>query len=160
MTVATLPVRASDGLAGDYLCRVDEIAGIASTHLEGASPPSAYSDKQRTVFKMRVSASRANGNLGAIKYTAIELKYDGPDRDTAEWHTANSVLHSAYVGAGTGGVVSLTAVEDQGFMRFAASSNKGNALWFYHSGFQYAGGEDVQLAVRYGTCQALTKSKD
>jgi hypothetical protein len=80
-------------------------------------------------------------------FTAIETPYSGADRDPCEWHTANSVLHSAYVSEDGQDFV---ATEDRAFLRITVLRD--GALRFYHSGFDYPGGEDTNLSVRWGTC--------
>lgn len=79
-------------------------------------------------------------------FTVTELPYTGQGASQSVWQDENAVLHSIYLGDG----YMFTAKEDQAFLRIAEMEN--GRLWFYHAGFEYPGGEDVALSVRYGTC--------
>lgn len=126
--------------AGKYLCTVAQRAGIGMIHLEGADPPSAFVDAGPTV-KFRIEVARGPG------YVVTELPYDGPDASGAVWQTDNAILHSAYIGDGW----EFTAKEDQAFLRMHQSIEP-NTIWFWHSGFEYPGGVDTKLTVRWGRC--------
>jgi hypothetical protein len=77
----------------------------------------------------------------------VEAPYDGPQRSMAQWEDDNSTLHAAYVGDGR----AFKAEEGTGFLNFGRD-RWGEGLQFFHSGFQYAGGEDESVAVRWGRC--------
>jgi hypothetical protein len=137
------PELASSDLAGAYICDVNQKAGIGSWHLEGAPEPSSFRDDSVTRFAMTI----ADTKVGKPRYKIVEAAYDGPKRDQAIWQTANSVFHSAYV---SDDGQNFVATEDQGFLRIAPHFKGG--LWFYHAAFEYPGGEDTNLSVRYGRC--------
>lgn len=150
LSVITLSVSgtafAKENVAGEYLCTVLEKAGIASIHLEGSGPPQAFiAEETPTRFKMKIAPSV----VSADRFTAVELYYDGADRDQRDWHTANSILHSEYSGDGH----NFDAKDDQAFLSFYGSESFGYK--FYHAGFEYPGGEDVTLSVRWGGCDKL-----
>jgi hypothetical protein len=129
---------------GNYLCTVDQKAGISVLHLEGRDQPQAFvSQHVNTRFAMRIEGTPDGG--GEV-FRVIELPYTGPDRDPHEWQSANSVLHGEYIGEWD----RFFASEDQGFLR--VGNNGDETIWFYHSGFEYAGGEDASLTVRSGNC--------
>lgn len=140
----------SDALAehpfvGRYICTVTQKAGIGATHLESAPGPRAFIVNAGNRFRIGVSAERDG-------FVVRELPYDGADRDQAEWHTPNSVLHSDYYGD-AGEDDNISALTDQGFLRFDWADRATGALWFYHAGFEYPGGEDANLSVRFGRCE-------
>ncbi len=144
---------AQNALVGVYVCTSTARAAIVSQHLEGAGPPSAWvDDGQPTKFKMQVTQPRR----GAKHHRVVEISYDGPDRDRAEWQDENSVLHSAYVGDGR----VFNAVKGPAFLTVGMSDHGGDggSLQFYHAGFEVAGGEDTQLAVRWGRCSKVAKA--
>lgn len=87
------------------------------------------------------------------KYRLTEIAYDGSDRDQAEWEDENSVLHGAYLG--DGGV--FNADDGPAFLTLAHTRfpNSDGDLEFYHAGFEYAGGEDEHLSVRWGRCRRV-----
>jgi hypothetical protein len=126
--------------AGRYLCTTEQRAGIGGIHLEGADPPSSFIDDAPFV-KFRIEIVRGPG------YVVTELPYDGSGADRSAWHTPNAVLHSQYLGDGR----SFTASEDQAFLRMGPKQKAGS-MWFWHSGFEYPGGEDTNLSVRIGSC--------
>jgi hypothetical protein len=130
--------------AGTYLCTMEQRAGIGSTHLEGAGPPEAFSHAEHYRFRISVSAVRDTSQL-----RLVEAPYNGSDRSNYEWEDENSTLHSAYIGDGR----AFTAEGRPGFMNFARD-RWGDALQFYHAGYEYAGGEDESLSVRWGRCRA------
>lgn len=141
---------ASDAMAehpfvGQYACTVMQKAGIGGTHLEGATTPRAFIANAGHRFRIGVFAERDG-------FTVRELPYDGADRDQSEWHTPNSVLHSDYYGD-AGEDDNISALTDQGFLRFDWADRTTGALWFYHAGFEYPGGEDTNLSVRFGRCE-------
>lgn len=136
--------------AGTYMCMAAHKAGIGRTHLEGDPGPQAFVGAAGNRFRIEVVAER-DGHI------VRELPYDGPDRDPSEWHTRNSVLHSDYYGE-DGEDDTISAVQDQGFLRFGYVDRASGALWFYHAGFEYPGGEDTNLSIRYGTCERETPS--
>lgn len=125
---------------GNYLCTVDQRAGVGGNHLEGSGPPTGYLDKQPRI-RFRISIARGPG------FTVVELPYEGPDASGYVWQDDKAVLHSTYLGDG----YAFTAKDDQAFLRMATMVK--GVVWFYHAGFEYAGGEDVALSVRYGTCE-------
>lgn len=135
---------AAEGLEGRYLCSVLQKAGLASTHLEGDPGPAAFAEQPRTRFRMEIIAGRGG-------YIARELEYAGSDRDQTLWHTQNSVLHGDYHGQ-PGQLITLTAVEDQAFLRILPMDRAFSRLNFYHAGFEYPGDEDTALSVRFGRC--------
>lgn len=136
--------------AGVYLCTVSAKAGIGSIHIEGSGPPEAFAvNRAATRFKMRITRNRSRTK----PFRMVEIAYDGSDRDQAEWEDENSVLHSAYLGNGT----DFYAVDDPAFItlyRINPGHADGN-IAFYHSGFEHPGGEDENLAVRWGRCRKV-----
>lgn len=136
---------------GEYLCTVAEKASIASIHLEGAGPPVASSENGLTTkFKIGI---REHLGGGKSRLQLIELPYDGPDRDRYEWHTKNSVIHTPYIGDGAN--FESTDAGEEGFFVLGPTihSSADGDLAFYHSGFEWAGGEDTALSVRWGRCK-------
>ncbi len=136
--------------AGIYLCTVLERAGIGSIHIEGSGPPEAFATKAPpTRFKIQIKPNRNR----AKPYRAIEVAYDGPDRDQAEWEDANSVLHSVYLGNGE----DFYAVDGPAFLSLYRTypGNPDGDIGFYHSGFESPGGEDTNLSVRWGRCRKM-----
>jgi hypothetical protein len=132
------------GPAGDYICTVEQKAGIGALHLEGSGPPRAFvANKPRTRFAIRISPPTAKER----RYRMVERPYSGRDRDRHVWHTPNAVLHSAYLSADGEAFV---AVEDQAFLQLSPVSS--GSFHFYHAGFEYPGGVDANLSVRWGTC--------
>lgn len=131
--------------AGMYLCTVSQKAGIGRTHLENDPGPEAFVSPAGNRFRIQVVRERDG-------HTIREIRYSGPDRDPAEWHTPNSVLHSDYFGV-DGEDDTIAALQDQGFLRFGYLNRQDGSLWFYHAGFEYPGGEDTVLSVRYGVCE-------
>lgn len=125
---------------GTYSCTVEKRTGVSMTHLEGSSPPDVFVDTLGKV-KFRLKVERGPG------YVVTELPYDGPDASRMTWQTENAILHSPYLGDGW----QFTAQEDQAFLRMHESVES-NAVWFWHSGFEYAGGEDAHLSLRWGRC--------
>lgn len=126
--------------AGSYLCTVEKRTGVSMTHLEGAPPPDVFVDTSPKM-KFRMMVERGPG------YVATELPYDGPDASQLTWQTENAILHGPYYGDGW----QFTAKDDQAFLRMHDSIEP-NIVWFWHSGFEYAGGEDPNLTVRWGRC--------
>lgn len=141
--VVAAVAHAGDRVGGDYVCSVREKAGIATLHLEDAPPPKAFTDRGTKRFAIRLSKSTA----GDKRFSIVEIVYEGPDRDTREYQTPNAVLHSEYVGDGR----DFAAVEDQGFLRLIPIDD--TRFEFYHSGFEYPGGVDADLSVRWGACE-------
>lgn len=126
---------------GTYLCTVEQTASIGSTHVEDARPPSASTNNE--LYRFRLSVSDApDGRL-----RVVEVPYDATDSSRYLWEDDNSTLHSAYRGDGR----AFNAEGAPGFLNFGRD-RWGDALQFYHSGFQYAGGEDESVAVRWGRC--------
>lgn len=126
----------------DYICAVEQKAGIGAAHLEGSGTPQAFVSRETpTRFGMRITREEGRGSHAA------ETSYAGPDRDPYEWQTANSVLHGAY---SSDDGENFVATEDQAFLRILTARN--GTLRFYHAGFEYPGGEDTNLSVRWGTC--------
>ena len=139
---------AQERVDGDYLCTVAEKASITSIHLEDADPPFAGVDDQLpTRFRMRITQE----DEGDYSYRMIEIPYDGDDRDPRTWHTENSILHSAYLGNG----IEFSAIEGQSFLSIhpTVHDNSDGDISFYHAGFEYPGGEDTELSVRWGRCR-------
>ena len=136
---------------GEYLCTVAEKASIESIHLEGSGPPSAVAERNLTTrFRIDISKVQIGGQQ---RLRLDELPFDGANRDSIEWHTANSVLHSSYLGDGES---FHTAQKDtEGFFVLGPTvhSSADGDLSFYHSGFEWAGGEDTRLSVRWGRCK-------
>ena len=133
---------------GYYVCTVDQKAGVGGVHIEGAGPPSAFIARARNRFALSVTRLSPPSQSNGGSYRIEEVPYSGPDRDNAEWQDSNSVLHSEYLGDGS----DFTAAHDQGFLRLGVEDVSAGTIWFFHSGFEYPGGEDVNLSVRYGTC--------
>jgi hypothetical protein len=133
---------------GDYLCTVAQKAGLAGIHLEGAGSPTAFAKVgSATRFKVRIRPEPKRPKL----YRLIEIAYDGPDRDGAEWEDENSALHSRYVGDGS----LFHAVDGPDFFAMARGADKDGNLEFYHAGFEHPGGEDTNLSARWGQCRKL-----
>ena len=139
-------------LLGDYLCTTVVRAGVTSVHLERAGPPSAFaSDDAPTRFKMRITPN----NDTAKPFRVVEIPYEGADRDPYEWQDENSVLHDTYYGdEGTFRTVGLPAFLD---LYGANPGHPDGDIEFYHAGYELPGGEDTQLAVRWGRCRFLGK---
>ena len=130
--------------AGSYTCSVEQRAGIGATHLGGDSGPQAFVDAE-PAYRFRITLS--DGSEGQ---RVVEAPYDGPGRSRMEWHTPNSTLHAPYVRDGnvfraTGGEV--------GFLQLSSQGEPSGRIRFYLSAFEYPGGEDKVLAVRYGHCE-------
>ena len=131
-------------LVGTYLCSTEQRAYLASDHREGADTPRAAVNESRpTTFKMQIVTDAT----GPTRFRAVELPYEGADRDRAEWQDEKSVLHGIYVG--TDGV--FRPVNSTAFLTVKA--NQAGDLAFYHAGFELPGGEDTQLAIRWGRCK-------
>jgi hypothetical protein len=129
---------------GSYLCSVEQLAAISSTHLEDADPPRASGGPEVYRFRMRVSAEP-----GSDRLIVEEAPYDGPGRSAMQWEDENSTLHAPYVGD----EYVFNAIGDvPGFLRFTRDRRWGDDLQFYHSSFQFAGGEDIHLNARWGRC--------
>lgn len=141
--VVAAVAHAEDRVGDEYLCSVREKAGIATLHHEDAPPPKAFTDRATKRFALRLSEPTG----GDKRFLIIEIAYEGPDRDKREYQTPNALLHSKYVGDGR----NFTAVEDQGFLRLIPIND--TRFEFYHSGFEYPGGEDADLSVRWGACE-------
>lgn len=138
-------------MVGKYLCTVSEKASIARLHLEDAPPPAAMSESRiSTKFRIGINEQKIGGGT---RLQLVELPYDGPDRDPYEWHTQNSVIHNPYVGNGTSFQSSDAAAEGFFVLSPTIHSNADGDLEFYHSGFEWAGGEDTVLSVRWGRCK-------
>jgi hypothetical protein len=130
---------------GTYLCSVEQLAFVSSTHLEDADPPIARGGPHHYRFRINISNERESDRL-----VVEEAPYDGPERSLVQWEDDNSTLHAPYVGDG----YRFDAVgEVPGFLRFARDRRWGDDIQFYHSSFQYAGGEDIHLNARWGRCQ-------
>lgn len=148
--IAEQPGAADRPSTGDYRCTVAEKASIESNHTEGSAPPVAViEERMPTRFTIRIAAGPDN----ALQLT--ELPYDGADRDQREWHTPSSVIHGTYSWSGD----SFRSDEDDEEAFFAlrptVHSNVDGNLSFYHSGFEWAGGEDTYLSIRWGRCRRL-----
>ncbi|MEJ0058207.1 MAG: hypothetical protein WDM79_00760 [Terricaulis sp.] len=128
--------------AGTYLCTTEQRASIGTTHLEGAGPPEASASTPRYRFRLHVTEH-------AGSYRVVEVPYEGPDQSPFQWEDDNSTLHSAYVGDGR----AFHSEDGPGFLNFNSDA-WGPALQFHHAGYEYAGGEDRQLSVRWGRCVA------
>jgi hypothetical protein len=127
---------------GSYLCSVEQKAGVRSTHLEHAGQPEAFADSDRYRFRIEVSAGPRPGTR-----QIIEAPYRGAEMSRYQWEDDNSTLHTTYVGDGR----EFTAVDSLGFLSVSAD-RWGEGLQFYHAGFEFGGGEDRQLSVRWGQC--------
>lgn len=136
---------------GTFLCQTEQRAAISSDHREGSSAPTArLDDDAPTTFKMQIIRK----GKGSKNYQLVELPYDGPGRDRADWGDDYSVLHSTYVGDGR----LFRANDSPAFFVFGREPlyRSGEPdLEFYHSGFESPGGEDTQLAVRWGRCKKV-----
>ncbi len=142
------PALAQEDVLGDYLCTISEKAGIASLHLEDADPPAAFVDRYLpTRFRMRIT----DDGDGTQRYRAFEIEYEGEDRDPRSWHTNNSILHSHYFGDRN----LFYASDDPAFFALQPTrhTNSDGDLSFYHAGFEYPGGVDTELTVRWGRCR-------
>ena len=151
VALASKASEAQHSIVGDYLCTTVVRAGVSSVHLERAGPPSAFaSDDALTRFKMRITPN----NDTAKPFRVVEIPYEGADRDPYEWQDENSVLHDTYFGDdGTFRTVGLPA-----FLNLYSADHHGHPdgdIEFYHAGFEMPGGEDTQLAVRWGRCRKL-----
>ena len=146
-----LVIGAGEALAappGVYLCTTQQRAGIGAIHLEQAPPPSSFKDDGKPVkFRMSIIDYAGFMPVAVKPQRIVELPYDGPGRDNAVWQDEFSVLHGGYIGAGT----EFTAEKDQAFLRVGWRDG-GKSLWFWHAGFEYPGGEDVNLSARFGEC--------
>lgn len=134
--------------AGEYLCTVARKISIAQTHLEDAPPPAAMiEESQPTRFPIAISVEDEGD------YRLVELPYDGSDRDQTEWHTDMSVIHGKYRGDGRS--FESTTAGQEGFFVIGRTvhANTDGDLGFYHSGFEWAGGEDISLSSRWGRCK-------
>lgn len=126
---------------GYYLCTVEAKASIGSTHLENAPPPDArVEETPRYRFRLLVSAE-------GDRLRVTEAPYDGPERSLWQWEDDNSTLHAAYIGNGA----AFVAEGAPGILNFGRD-RWGDALQFYHAGFEYGGGEDEQMSIRWGRC--------
>ena len=125
---------------GTYLCTVEQRAGIGTNHLEGAPPPTAYSGPQHYRFRISVTAE-------GDRLRIVETAYTGADRSNAQWEDDNSTLHDAYLGEGD----QFSPEHGQGFLDFARNA-WGEGVQFHRAGFEYAGGEDEQVSIRWGRC--------
>lgn len=146
--LAGCAAQAQDTTNGDYLCTVAEKAGIASIHLEGASPPEAYVEEDLpTRFLIRI----ADSDNAAGAHSLVELPYGGPDLDQRDYGTPFSVIHETYYGDG----VEFAALQAPSYFSLfeTVHGNADGDLAFYHLGFEYPGGEDTELAVRWGRCR-------
>jgi hypothetical protein len=129
---------------GFYICSVEQLASINSAHLEDADPPRAGAGAGRYRFRISVRAERDGEGL-----IVEEAPYNGPDRSLSVWEDDNSTLHAPYVGSD----YRFDALgETPGFLRFTRDLRWGDDLQFYHAGFEFAGGEDMHLSVRWGRC--------
>ena len=138
--------RPSHSVVGTFLCTTVQRTAIASDHREGTGQLRAFVDEGRpTIFRMQIKADRKAKN----GFRLTELPYAGPDRDQGEWQDENSVLHDTYLGDGK----VFEAVGSPAFMTVAMS--RAGDLEFYHAGFELPGGEDTQLAIRWGKCMSL-----
>jgi hypothetical protein len=141
---------AKPAMVGVYLCTTAERAGVRSIHIEGSGPPKAFADDRApTRFKVRITPNRNRAN----PFRIVEIGYDGSDRDPYEWQDENSVLHGSYVG--NGGL--FHAARGPAFLTLSHADypNSDGDLEFYHAGFEFPGGEDTQLAVRWGRCRKI-----
>lgn len=138
-------------IVGQYLCTVAAKASIESLHLEDSGPPVAVAQNQlATRFKIRISEALSDGKN---RLRLDEVPYNGADRDPSEWHTSNQVLHSSYLGNGDS--FHATGEDSEAFFTLRPTVHKSvdGELAFHHSGFEWAGGEDQLLSVRWGRCR-------
>ena len=131
---------------GDYICTVEQKAGIAAEEQEGADPPAAFIDQRITRFRIAVTPPEDNAGSEAV-FRVQEKPYRGPDRDPQTWQTKNAVLHSDYRGDGR----TFTAAEGPAFLRLDIVGEAG-WLMFYHAGFEHPDRDNIKLSVRSGTC--------
>lgn len=142
LTVAVNPVK-----PGEYLCTVAEKTSISQTHLEDSPPPAAVIDSSLpTRFPIAISVE------GDGDYRLVELPYSGSDRDPYEWHSEMSVIHGEYRGNGESFRSTVTGEEAFFVIGRTVHANRDGDLVFYHSGFEWAGGEDLSLSSRWGRC--------
>jgi len=137
---------ADDRPAGAYICTVEQKAGIAEEHMEGANPPAAFIDKRVTRFRIRVTPPPKTAPNA--KFKVEETPYSGPQRDPQTWQTKNAVLHGAYFGDGW----NFNSSTDQAFLRLDIASTESGWLFFHHAGFEHPDADNVNLSVRAGTC--------
>lgn len=133
--------------AGAYLCTTEQKAGIAQENLEGADPPTAFTDIHPRKFRIVISPPKKS------QYRVQETAYSGPDRDKTRWQTSNSVLHGAYLGNGW----KFTSSDNQAFLRLDIANPESGWLWFYHAGFERTDAYHLNLSVRIGTCAPETR---
>jgi len=131
---------------GEYICTVEQKAGIAAEEQEGADPPAAFVDKRVTRFRIAVTPPQ-NDPGPEVLFRVQEKPYRGPDRDPQTWQTKNAVLHSDYRGDGR----TFTATEGPAFLRLDVVGEAG-WLMFYHAGFEHPDPDNIKLSVRSGTC--------
>ena len=89
-------------------------------------------------FRMKITAPQGKSN----KYKIIELPYDGPDKDLQDGYI---FLLNDYVGDGS----IFHALRGPGFLTFKGGEGH---YQFYQAGLESPGGEDTQLAARWGRC--------
>ena len=140
--VATIGTAVADPPVGRFVCTVEQKAGIGGVHLENAPPPSAFV-APHDHYRFAISIERASS-----RYRVTEAPYAGRDRDPSEWDTPNSVLRAPYDGDGS----AFTESEDQGFLTLGSLDPVTGGFWFYLAAYEYPGGEDTNLAVRFGHC--------
>ena len=135
-------------VAGQYVCTVAEKASIQSLHLEGANSPVAVA-QNNLAYKFLIAISETE----QAEMQLIELPYNGPGADPTEWQTQNSILHIPYLGDGQ--TFKSTDSDDLGSFVLGPTvhTSPSGDLAFYHSGFEWAGGEDTHLSIRWGRCR-------
>lgn len=151
LVLAGGPANAQEALVGEFLCTVAEEAGIASIHLEDAGPPEAYVDEENLPMRFLIRIEQRDGPVD--DFALIELDYDGPDRDMRDYGTPFSVIHETY--RGSDGEFRGPQSPSYFSLYETAHANEDGSFAFYQSGFQYPGGEDTELVVRWGRCRRL-----
>jgi hypothetical protein len=124
------------GISGIYLCKSLERAAITSNHFDRVSPKAHVDERGPIGFRMQITSTESD------KYRIIGLPYDGPDRELQE---GAGVLQSAYIGDGS----VFRALEGPGFLTLKGGEGH---YEFYQAGLESPGGEDTQVAVRWGRC--------
>ena len=121
---------------GDYLCTVEQTAGIGAEMQEGADPPAAFIDKH--VVRFRISVMPPSKR---VKGRVVETV---PPGETA------FVLRGTYVGDG----LRFAPSKEQAFLRLDFIGEAG-WLWFYHAGFEKPDIDHLNLTVRSGPCEPV-----
>jgi hypothetical protein len=138
---------AASSPAGFYLCTVADKAGINFNHMPGSGGAAAFVDTEGpTTFKIQIAPRKGRPGI----FRLLEVAYDGSDRSRLELEDQNSVLHESYSGDGN----RFRSASDA-FFHLGPSMNRSGELQFSHAGYEHPGGEDTNLAVRWGRCRRL-----